>query len=98
MKRGLNDGVYIGLLRTLGECTCLMSNLGEYKLKSYHLGIIVLVRDVIWSAVGNHMVVSQNKGPRHRLQNTIILLIVPPEMVPLILGTSISQFLTNHKP
>ena len=32
------------------------------------------------------MVVSRNKGPQHRPQHTIVLIIGTPKMVPLILG------------
>ena len=40
------------------------------------------------SWASDDMVVSQNKGPQYKPQNTIVLLIGTPKMVPLILGNS----------
>ena len=40
------------------------------------------------------MVVSQNRGPQFRPQNTIVLIIGTPKMVPLILGNP--QIMLEH--
>ena len=50
--------------------------------KAWGLGLVAQG----WVFIQVEMVISQNRGPQYRPQNTMILIIGTPKMVPLILG------------